>query len=520
MSADKRKSEEENMKRKRRAKDKKERSTRLSVNNFSSNYDKSGEIVKDNKGELLVADDGHCKNKIPRHKIIEVIQTVTSELKLPYTLQDFQLESLVALANGHNVILVSPTGSGKLVIIYIGIRMIEILQGMQLVALGSEPTQHIIKEKMTDPLLCSGSVSMKGQVEVNEGKLDISPGKAAIIAGRVKVVYGYQESWSHPEGKEIIEKLTESSQIGFLFFDEAHQNLAKFWGEWRTEMMMGPNEMRVQANRPPVILMSASMTPTDIVQLRRQFGIKNNTVIITRSPIISNIKYITLERPPNSRGFDGLEEEDEDEEEQRDKTNQVKWRGMLHPLSDIYIEQFCHDVIAGTEPKTAMIFSNNKSDLVNIQNYLYDRLGDMGSRKPWTLITAKTGEVTKLQMRQNSVKGEIRLYLCTSVLLMGVDIPRVDIVILCRPMASLHSLIQAAGRGGRKMIDGQRRLVVCYQLWNQEDIVIGRLGMEEETKTFCETFDCLGQYLSNYFCVEHLSSTINNWCCGNCDHIE
>ena len=119
-----------------------------------------------------------------------------------------------------------------------------------------------------------------------------------------------------------------------------------------------------------------------------------------------------------------------------------------------------------------------------------------------------------------SRRNEIYLYLCTSVLMMGVDFPRIDIILLCRPMANLHSLVQAAGRGGRKLEDGRRRRVVVYQLWNRQDIIIGNKGLTEDVKIFCEMFNYLRATLKQCFSsntsITNFKSVVNMWCCGNC----
>ena len=530
-----------------RAKEKSLRGDRQQKYDFQEMYNKVGECVTVDQGNLSIQAESDIMDIYPKQRVLEVIQEVKEELQLPYVLQDFQLEALQALARGYNVIIVSPTGSGKTPIIYIGIRMLEILSGRGLVALGSEPTQHIIKEKMTNPPLATGSISMKGNIQVTENQVNVKPGKTEILSGRVKVVYGYNESWSHAEGKEIIQHHASTGGIGFIFFDEGHENLPTFWGTWRKEMGMGPNEMRLQAKRPPVIVLSATLNNKNIKEVKSQFGIKKQTVVISRSPLLSNIKFVTLEKPPNNREFcnknqknvnfrkyeeemdessstedigsetgtDYEHSENGDEEEERSND----WNSLLDPLLQVFLEQFCNNIEEDVEPKTGMIFSDKLSDLSNIQNYLLKRLGNKGSRNPWVLVTANTGTVTKFTMRDRSSQGEIRLYICTSVLLLGIDIIRVDIVILCRPMALLHLLLQAAGRGGRIMQDGRRRLLVCYQLWNAEDVVVGRNGLQQEVRDFCETFECIRDFLANYFDNSEYVPRDSSWCCGNCDVI-
>ena len=53
---------------------------------------------------------------------------------------------------------------------------------------------------------------------------------------------------------------------------------------------------------------------------------------------------------------------------------------------------------------------------------------------------------------------------------MGLDCPNIDLVIMVRPYSMIHSLVQACGRGGRKMMDNFRRRVVFMLLFNNSDI--------------------------------------------------
>ena len=87
------------------------------------------------------------------------------------------------------------------------------------------------------------------------------------------------------------------------------------------------------------------------------------------------------------------------------------------------------------------------------------------------------------------------------------------------PFSMCHDLIQAAGRGGRKLETGLRRRVVFYLLCNRSDISEAVPGMSREVREFCLTDDCLKMYLRKIFGSSGSSKNSGsdtNWCCSNC----
>ena len=76
--------------------------------------------------------------------------------------------------------------------------------------------------------------------------------------------------------------------------------------------------------------------------------------------------------------------------------------------------------------------------------------------------------------------------------------------------------MQAAGRGGRNMGNGQRKRVLFYLLFNRNDIGNNVPGLSTEVREFCETKGCLKLYLQKYFGVTSPKSSDPSWCCSNC----
>ena len=69
-----------------------------------------------------------------------IIQEVLSEKPLPFKLQDFQLLTLHCLGSLKNVVLVAPTGSGKMICSYYGILVLQKVFGIKSgVGLGTQP---------------------------------------------------------------------------------------------------------------------------------------------------------------------------------------------------------------------------------------------------------------------------------------------------------------------------------------------------------------------------------------------
>ena len=80
------------------------------------NYDMAGQDVPEDEDQISIAAYSHLLSD----QVHQCIQEVLHEVQLPYSLSDFQLLSLHVLGSGRNLMLVSPAGSGKTNLIYLG----------------------------------------------------------------------------------------------------------------------------------------------------------------------------------------------------------------------------------------------------------------------------------------------------------------------------------------------------------------------------------------------------------------
>ena len=102
-----------------------------------------------------------------------------------------------------------------------------------------------------------------------------------------------------------------------------------------------------------------------------------------------------------------------------------------------------------------------------------------------------------------------------SVMLCGLDLPRVDIILISRPFSHLSSILQAGGRGGRLMKDGTRRKVVVFLLFNATDIRPKAKHIAQEVRDLYRSNLCIKRNLHSYFSASSDDIVISDdsWCC-------
>ena len=81
--------------------------------------------------------------------------------------------------------------------------------------------------------------------------------------------------------------------------DEVHKCLEGHWGgSFRKEMMSVPGELKVAANSgAPCIAMSATLTPTEIDEVKKLLKLRKNLVIIKQNPILDQTRIVNITRP-------------------------------------------------------------------------------------------------------------------------------------------------------------------------------------------------------------------------------
>ena len=270
-----------------------------------------------------------------------------------------------------------------------------------------------------------------------------------------------------------------------------------------------PGQLRAKALKgAPCLAMSATSTKSEIDELRINLGFREaNTVVLKASPIQSHFNYVKLRRPANIYGSYGLEENDKP--------------GLIQLLDRIYLDEYVESIKNGKKLKKAIFFFRREDDIPDVYDYICERLPAQAANPdtiPWVQNHSGIGPVTAESIRQR--RDSISLYLSTSVMLLGLDFEDIEIVVMIRPFNFCHYLVQAAGRGGRKMENGLRRRVLFYLLYNNSDISKNVPGLSQAVRSFCQASSCLKEYLRKYFDSDAECQPNLDWCCSSCLGIE
>ena len=237
-------------------------------------------------------------------------------------------------------------------------------------------------------------------------------------------------------------------------------------------------------------------------------GQKKGLVVIADGPLQSNHKICMIRRPSSQVDILGESKQGEFQP------------GLLQLLRVLVLDRFVACVRRGRPYgafKKCMLFFRSAEDMAQINCWLMNETGyRLYSDSPFAMTHASlpSSDEAVLQKRM----GDILLFLTTSRLLLGVNIPGVNLIIMVRPPSQQHALVQACGRAGRLLENGLRETSMIMVLYNSQDLAVR--GMSEGVRDLCtNTETCLREQLRSAFVGEYAATTTSasHWCCNNCD---
>ena len=189
----------------------------ISTELANSNYEKAGELVREEPDQVSLTSHAHLLND----KMHNLIEEVLMEVNLPYRPSDFQMISLHVLGSHRNLLLISPTGSGKTLVIFLGTLLLRKMTGIsQGVCLVTEPLNLILTEKLGNSLIPTGVISMTGQLRSSLEERDgvcLSKPEEEFLDGSLPCLFGHPESWLSEKGPALIIELHNKGRKLYIF---------------------------------------------------------------------------------------------------------------------------------------------------------------------------------------------------------------------------------------------------------------------------------------------------------------
>ena len=128
------------------------------------NYVAAGEEVEEERDSITLEDNSHYITE----EIDSILDSIVQDLSLPYKLADFQRVAVNVLGSQKNLILVSPTGSGKMNVPLLSVLVLrEKMKNKKGLAIVTQPLTSIMNEKMVNKICDVAVLSMSGDLKTN-----------------------------------------------------------------------------------------------------------------------------------------------------------------------------------------------------------------------------------------------------------------------------------------------------------------------------------------------------------------
>ena len=489
----------------------------ISVSQAKANYEMAGTEVEEEEDRITVAGNGDLMNP----EVNEILDKVVEDTKMAYKPAEFQRVTINALGGMNNVVLVSPTGSGKMNVPLLSTLVLRKKLGIPKgVCIVTQPLSSIMNQKMKNDVCPAAVLSMDGGLAVSavdgedEDGASLSCNLQDLLNGSYPVLFGHPESFDSKLGQHILRQLQKLDRLILICIDEFHQGGEGHWSTFRPTMMKGSAGLRLYGVKDcPTLAMTATATTEEINEVVTALGLRSCPVILSSSPVQSHIKISAVRRPSNNFGLDG-------------STNMKGERnpGLMDLLRRVYIDKYLEDLENGETPKKCIIFCRGNGVL----GAIYSRLMELTSYRyrdcrdsPFVMNHSSLLPPTEKVLAERA--GEISLYLASNKMLLGIDLADIDLVIFLRPYNQPAALLQGGGRGGRRQKSGKRRRTMVYQFFNAQDFSSQNKQMSSDMRRICQSRECTRKLLREYFVgdatekVDGENVGVNTFCCHNCD---
>ena len=142
-----------------------------------------------------------------------IIMDAKSELSINFELDKFQVQAILGLYHGKNVILVSPCGSGKLLVYYLAVHLLRKKFNLPNgVGFCLQPLNYILYEKTNgNPPMNTAFLTMTGEA-IKSGNANLSHSLDEIMSGEVGCILGHAESFLSIRGTFMFVSQVENTE--------------------------------------------------------------------------------------------------------------------------------------------------------------------------------------------------------------------------------------------------------------------------------------------------------------------
>ena len=160
-------------------------------------YSEAGREEAEVQNEIVVLPSPHMLTTSEE----ELIRKTARDMSVPFVLDNFQVQSLVALLNSRNVVLISPCGSGKLLVFQMAVKLLrkksEIPNGLGICL---QPLNNILFEKTNNnPPMKTAYLTITGDA-VKSDNVHLSHSLDEILTGDIGCLLGHAESFLSSRG--------------------------------------------------------------------------------------------------------------------------------------------------------------------------------------------------------------------------------------------------------------------------------------------------------------------------------
>jgi superfamily II DNA helicase RecQ len=248
----------------------------ISVVQAKANYVAAGTEVLEEADRITLANNAQLMNS----EVNDILDRIVDKIQMRYTPAEFQRVAINALGGMKNVILISPTGSGKMNVPLLTTMVLrEKLGNSKGVCIVTQPLSSIMNQKMKNDVCEAAVLSMSGELTTSTGCDDedasLSCNLQELLNGKFPILFGHPESFDSKLGQHILRELQKLDRVIMLCIDEFHQGGQGHWDSFRPNMMSSSAGLRLYGVKDcPTLAMTATATAKEIKEVVTAMGLR------------------------------------------------------------------------------------------------------------------------------------------------------------------------------------------------------------------------------------------------------